>query len=171
MVRGWPSPSVSGPGRFARSPINDERSRWLGNGTPFVVSQRTNRDSGGDTSQSEIQHGSEVDRDLREWGTEMAHLASPYQRSNPRNFLYRSCGRKVVHLTEEIAEAARRLTEASKGNGPLHSYRCDFCAGWHVGHFFRPKVARWSADVERRRDPLRRDRRSSRRANRSRRWT
>jgi hypothetical protein len=39
-----------------------------------------------------------------------------------------------------VAEAARRLIEASSGDGPLHSYVCDFCAGWHVGHVvWRPR--------------------------------
>jgi hypothetical protein len=134
------------------------------------VYQRTDRDSGGDTSQVEIQHESEVVRDFREWGIDMAHLASPYQRSNPRNFLHRSCGRKVVHPTEEIAEAARRLTEEATGDGPLHSYRCDFCAGWHVGHAVRMSIGQPSEDFERRRDPQRRDRRTRRRPSRRRRW-
>jgi len=102
------------------------------------VHRDTTRDSRGDTNRAETEHGSEVDRDFREWGlTPMGHIAAPYQRANPRNFVHRSCGRKVVHPTEDIAEGARRLTEAATGDGPLHTYECDFCAGWHVGHVIR----------------------------------
>ena len=99
----------------------------------------------------------------------MSHLAAPYQRSNPRAFLHRSCGRKVVHPTEEIAEAARRLTEASTGDGPLHSYQCDFCAGWHVGHLFRARPMTWG-DEDRRRDDRGRRGRGQRRSGRRRSW-
>ena len=100
----------------------------------------------------------------------MGHLAAPFQRANPRTFAFRSCRRKVVHPTQEVAEAARRLTEASTGDGPLHSYRCDFCAGWHVGHVERrsqaPSVwAAWSDDDGERRERSRR-RRGQRRGRR-----
>ena len=98
----------------------------------------------------------------------MSHLAAPYQRSDPRAFLNRSCGRKVVHPSEDVAEAARRLTEASTGDGPLHSYRCDFCAGWHVGHVARAAVGSWP-DAERRQDERSRRGRTQRRGGRRRR--
>lgn len=103
----------------------------------------------------------------------MGHVAAPFQRANPRTSAFRSCGRKVVHPTEEVAEAARRLTEASTGDGPLHSYRCDFCAGWHVGHAAvrssGPVVwAAWSDEDTDRRD--RKRRRRGQRRDRGLRW-
>jgi hypothetical protein len=111
---------------------------------------------------ADIHRGSEVVRDFREWGfTTMGHMAAPFQRANRRTFAHRSCRRKVVHPTEEVAEAARRLTEVSTGDGPLHSYRCDFCAGWHVGHIapqsWAPtNLTAWSDDETDRRDRNRR---------------
>ena len=97
----------------------------------------------------------------------MGHVTAPFQRANPRGFLHRSCGRKVVHPTEEVAESARRLTEAATGDGPLHSYRCDFCAGWHVGHVVRFVTARpvvvGHSEMPERRAPDRDRRRKQRR--------
>jgi hypothetical protein len=97
----------------------------------------------------------------------MGHLAAPYQRSNPRGLLHRSCSRKVVHPSEDIAEAHRRVIEASTGDGPLHTYRCDFCPGWHVGHIARrwPNPAWGVLD-----DGVRRSSNRRRRAQRRRRW-
>jgi len=98
----------------------------------------------------------------------MGHVAAPFQRANPRAFAHRSCGRKVVHPREDVAEAARRLTEASTGDGPLHSYRCDFCAGWHVGHVMvmPPRPSSWASWSDG--DGDRRDRNRRRRAQRRR---
>lgn len=48
-----------------------------------------------------------------------------------------SCYRKARYHTEKVAEKMRKQLQRMKGEERLHSYSCEFCGGWHVGHMKR----------------------------------
>jgi hypothetical protein len=56
----------------------------------------------------------------------------------------RPCWRKVRYRSDGAALAAIRglakLDKLQPEKGPVRPYRCDDCAGWHVGHGRTPPV-------------------------------
>lgn len=48
----------------------------------------------------------------------------------------RSCESKVRHETQTGAVTAMRKMGSPRG---LHSYKCPFCKGWHVGRMTKEK--------------------------------
>jgi hypothetical protein len=48
-------------------------------------------------------------------------------------FKHNSCNRKIMFKTQEEADAAISTTPNDRKT-PLHSYKCNYCIGYHIGH-------------------------------------
>lgn len=70
--------------------------------------------------------------------------------ASKRRMRWKGCEKKVRHPTRGEALVAWRIAK-SKWGGWLVVYRCDFCAGYHVGH--PPRRVRQSIRARRDRKP------------------
>lgn len=46
----------------------------------------------------------------------------------------RACSGKLRHASQEAAVMAVKALRKKGVDGTLHTYRCQFCGGYHVGH-------------------------------------
>lgn len=130
---------------------------------PLTVSGRTGRDTRAVTARPNgCPDGRPTGADL-DGDSAVGHLASPAWRKRSADIVFHACRRKIFYPSIDAAEAARRLTEESTGDGPLHVYGCPHCPGWHVGHVV-PRPVRMGVVV-----PPELERRRQNRAKRSRR--
>ncbi len=53
--------------------------------------------------------------------------------ASKRGLRRRACKRKKRYESKELADIAVHNLWKYKGER-VHSYKCDFCGGWHVGH-------------------------------------
>jgi rubrerythrin len=55
--------------------------------------------------------------------------------SSKRAIRRRACTGKVRHIDAAAAARALFLLNKTKGyQGPMNTYRCRFCGGYHIGH-------------------------------------
>lgn len=60
----------------------------------------------------------------------------------------KSCYGKLKHDSKELADNAAEYFKSKglKKKGHIfHSYKCDFCPGWHVGHSSTKKARKFRA--------------------------
>ena len=51
-----------------------------------------------------------------------------------------TCARKIRYGHQETAERAVE-SMVERGAGRMEAYTCEACAGWHIGHRYRPTIS------------------------------
>lgn len=76
------------------------------------------------------------DTDVRRLGRQTGQFRRRIARQYVSYTEHRQCRRKCRYVSREIAERSmERLKLEPKYDGrPLHTYACEYCSGWHVGH-------------------------------------